>query len=126
MEAYEAELEAQLRGTTLDASFERGAAPAQAGSNTLNSASKRNKPAGAGTEPGSAAAGQQGAGTSGGGVGEEEALQPVDLDLNLVRNLVRSVASQQGFAGPGTNLASLLGLELPQSLQPEDADAKSG
>jgi len=44
----------------------------------------------------------------------------VDLDLNLVRNLVRSVASQQGFAGPGTNLASLLGLDLPQNVTEED------
>ncbi|KAF5832013.1 SGT1 protein-domain-containing protein [Dunaliella salina] len=128
MEAYAAELEAQLRGTTLDASFERGAAPAQAGP-SLDSRSRSDKPAGAGAEPGlasTAASVQQRAGIRGEGSGEDEALQPVDLDLNLVRNLVRSVASQQGFAGPGTNLASLLGLELPQSLQPEDADGGSG
>ena len=54
-----------------------------------------------------------------GGVGEQvmpaddEAIRPVDVDLNLVSSLLESVASQQGMPGPATNLAAMLGLKLP-------------
>ena len=42
------------------------------------------------------------------GVGGE-----VDLDWNLVQNLVESFNSQEGGAGPTTNLLSMLGGSLP-------------
>lgn len=38
---------------------------------------------------------------------------PVDVDINLVQNLLASVDVQQGMAGPGSNLAGMLGLSLP-------------
>lgn len=100
MDLYASELESQLRGTTLDVSFEKG-----------SSAHKRD----------STAAGASGSSTNAEGQ-STEALEPVNLDLNLVNSLMQSVASQQGFAGPGTNLASLLGLRLPQSVK-TDGDA---
>ena len=40
-------------------------------------------------------------------------LQPVDLDLNLVSNLLESFASQQGLPGPASNLTGMLGVKLP-------------
>ncbi|KAL6777125.1 hypothetical protein ACKKBF_B20300 [Auxenochlorella protothecoides x Auxenochlorella symbiontica] len=36
-----------------------------------------------------------------------------DLDAELVRNLLASVGMQEGTAGPGSNLAALLGVKLP-------------
>ena len=38
----------------------------------------------------------------------EEPLRPVDLDVNLVKNLLASVAGQQGLAGPFTGLLAEL------------------
>lgn len=40
-------------------------------------------------------------------------LPPVDLDLNLVRNLLQSVDAQGPEAGPGTTLMAQLGASLP-------------
>lgn len=45
-------------------------------------------------------------------------LQPVDLDLNLVSNLLESFASQQGLPGPASNLTGMLGVKLPPHGQP--------
>lgn len=45
--------------------------------------------------------------------GDLEDLPPVDLDLNLVRNLLQSVDAQGGSAGPGTTLLGQLGASLP-------------
>lgn len=44
---------------------------------------------------------------------EEEELQPLDVDLNLVTNLLESLASQAGLAGPASNLLQSLGIHLP-------------
>ena len=49
---------------------------------------------------------------------ESEDTRPVDLDLNLVKNLLASYSAQQGFSGPVSNLLGSLGLTLP-----EDADS---
>ncbi|XP_072546684.1 protein ecdysoneless homolog isoform X4 [Salminus brasiliensis] len=43
----------------------------------------------------------------------EEELQPLDVDLNLVTNLLESLASQAGLAGPASNLLQSLGIHLP-------------
>ncbi|KAL3926063.1 MAG: hypothetical protein SGPRY_003482 [Prymnesium sp.] len=43
----------------------------------------------------------------------EEEYQPVDLDLNLVKNLLASYSSQHGLAGPVSNLLGTMGLDLP-------------
>ena len=42
-------------------------------------------------------------------------MQPVDLDLNLVENLLASYAGQQGLPGPASNLAGLMGISLPDN-----------
>lgn len=55
-------------------------------------------------------------GSSPGEVGMEETeeeIQPLDVDLNLVTNLLESLSSQAGLAGPASNLLQSLGLHLP-------------
>lgn len=44
---------------------------------------------------------------------EEEDIQPLDVDLNLVTNLLESLSCQAGLAGPASNLLQSLGLQLP-------------
>ena len=44
---------------------------------------------------------------------EEEEVLPLDLDLNLVTNLLESLSSQAGLAGPASNLLQSLGIHLP-------------
>ncbi|KAM6956604.1 protein ecdysoneless homolog [Aplochiton taeniatus] len=44
---------------------------------------------------------------------EEEEIQPLDVDLNLVTNLLESLSSQAGLAGPASNLLQSLGIHLP-------------
>ena len=49
---------------------------------------------------------------------EEEEIQPLDVDLNLVTNLLESLSSQAGLAGPASNLLQSLGFHLPQNNDP--------
>lgn len=107
MEQYSSALDSQLRGTHMASSFARvGDDPTAAAAAGTPSAAA----AGASPADGGAAAdgGQQDAQ---GGEGE---LQPVDLDLNLVSNMLESFASQQGLPGPASNLAGMLGVPLSQ------------
>jgi hypothetical protein len=89
MEAYMAQLDQELRGTTLDASFERTPP-------TTAAVPARSVTAGATADDGDEVAAAGAA-----GVGE---LPPVDLDLNLVRHLLDSMASQGAAPGPASNL----------------------
>ncbi|KAI9098700.1 SGT1 protein-domain-containing protein [Phlyctochytrium arcticum] len=43
----------------------------------------------------------------------EEEFLPVDLDVNLVKNILESFSSQQGLPGPAASIMSSLGLSLP-------------
>lgn len=43
----------------------------------------------------------------------DEDFTPVDVDLNLVKNLLDSFSSQQGLPGPASNLLGLMGRQLP-------------
>ncbi|XP_019953690.1 protein ecdysoneless homolog [Paralichthys olivaceus] len=43
----------------------------------------------------------------------EEEIQPLDVDLNLISNLLESLSCQEGLAGPASNLLQSLGLHLP-------------
>ncbi|KAF2283886.1 hypothetical protein GH714_016897 [Hevea brasiliensis] len=43
----------------------------------------------------------------------EEEFTPVDVDVNLVKSLLDSFSSQEGQAGPASNLLGLMGLQLP-------------
>ena len=85
MAAYMAQLDGELAGTTMEASFER--APASA-----KSAAAAEAAAAAGDDEDTDAA----------------ELPPVDLDLNLVRHLLDSVASQGAAPGPASNLLNEL------------------
>ena len=52
-----------------------------------------------------------------GDTGEEEvggALEPVDVDFNLVKNLLESYTSQEGGAGPASNILQSLGVHIPE------------
>ncbi|XP_037637827.1 protein ecdysoneless homolog [Sebastes umbrosus] len=54
-----------------------------------------------------------------GGVEEtEEEIQPLDVDLNLVANLLESLSCQAGLAGPASNLLQSLGIHLPPNSDP--------
>ncbi|XP_030444511.2 protein ecdysoneless homolog isoform X2 [Syzygium oleosum] len=44
----------------------------------------------------------------------DEDFTPVDVDVNLVKNLLDSFSSQEGLPGPASNLLGLMGLRLPQ------------
>ncbi|XP_037542033.1 protein ecdysoneless homolog [Nematolebias whitei] len=48
----------------------------------------------------------------------EEEIQPLDIDVNLVTNLLESLSSQAGLAGPASNLLQSLGLHLPPNSDP--------
>uniref|UniRef100_A0AAV2JR24 Ecdysoneless n=2 Tax=Knipowitschia caucasica TaxID=637954 RepID=A0AAV2JR24_KNICA len=48
----------------------------------------------------------------------EEEIQPLDIDLNLVTNLLESLSSQAGLAGPASNLLQSLGIHLPPNSDP--------
>lgn len=39
---------------------------------------------------------------------------PVDVDVNLVKNLLDSFSSQQGLPGPTSNLLGVMGVQLPK------------
>jgi len=45
---------------------------------------------------------------------EEERLPPVDVELNLVTNILKSYKAQGGAAGPASNIYGMLGVELPE------------
>uniref|UniRef100_A0A8C6LZX8 Ecdysoneless cell cycle regulator n=1 Tax=Nothobranchius furzeri TaxID=105023 RepID=A0A8C6LZX8_NOTFU len=47
-----------------------------------------------------------------------EDIQPLDIDVNLVTNLLESLSSQAGLAGPASNLLQSLGLHLPPNSDP--------
>lgn len=53
-----------------------------------------------------------------GGEETEDDIQPLDLDLNLVTNLLESLSSQAGLAGPASNLLQSLGIHLPPNSDP--------
>uniref|UniRef100_H3DI00 Ecdysoneless homolog (Drosophila) n=1 Tax=Tetraodon nigroviridis TaxID=99883 RepID=H3DI00_TETNG len=54
----------------------------------------------------------------GSGQSQEEQVQPLDLDLNLVTNLLESLSCQAGLAGPASNLLQSLGIKLPANSDP--------
>ena len=56
---------------------------------------------------------------------DTDSLRPVDLDLNLVKNLLSSYSSQDGLAGPVSNLLGSMGLSLPDDQDKKRAAASS-
>uniref|UniRef100_A0A669F3F8 Ecdysoneless homolog (Drosophila) n=1 Tax=Oreochromis niloticus TaxID=8128 RepID=A0A669F3F8_ORENI len=49
---------------------------------------------------------------------KEEEIQPLDVDVNLVTNLLESLSCQAGLAGPASNLLQSLGIHLPPNSDP--------
>ncbi|XP_030643356.1 protein ecdysoneless homolog [Chanos chanos] len=47
-----------------------------------------------------------------------EEIQPLDVDLNLVTNLLESLSSQAGLSGPASNLLQSMGIHLPPNADP--------
>ena len=43
-----------------------------------------------------------------------EGLKPVDIDFNLVKNLLESYTSQEGGAGPTSNILQSMGIKMPE------------
>jgi len=41
-------------------------------------------------------------------------LSPVDIDFNLVKNLLKSYTSQEGGAGPTSNILQSMGIKIPE------------
>ena len=45
---------------------------------------------------------------------EDDDFRPVNVDLNMVKNLMESYNSQQGTAGPTSNILGSMGMRLPR------------
>ena len=48
---------------------------------------------------------------------EHVELKPVDVDFNLVKNLLDSYSSQQGLAGPASNILKSMGVNIPDDTE---------
>ena len=46
--------------------------------------------------------------------GRQQELKPVDIDFNLVKNLLESYTSQEGGAGPTSNILQSMGIRMPE------------
>lgn len=47
-------------------------------------------------------------------------LKPLEVDMNLVKNLVESYSSQDGLPGPASNILGLMGIDLNKSDRESD------
>lgn len=53
---------------------------------------------------------------------DTEAFEPVDIDMNALKNILESYQSQMGGAGPASNMLGPMGIRLepePQTEKPE-------
>lgn len=46
---------------------------------------------------------------------------PVDVDFNLVKNILESFSTQQGLAGPASNILNSMGVWLPPNKDSTDS-----
>eukprot|EP00898_Chlorokybus_atmophyticus_P001396 jgi/Chlat1/2257/Chrsp17S02567 len=53
-------------------------------------------------------------------VKSKEVLAPVNVDVNLVKNMLASYSAQEGLAGPASTLLGAMGLNLPDNLDDVD------
>lgn len=47
---------------------------------------------------------------------EDDDFQPVDIDLNTVKNLLESYGAQEGLAGPASNILGSMGVNIPPNM----------
>jgi hypothetical protein len=102
MQAYSQALEQQLGSTHLAATFTQQQQQETPGAPTAGTSGSTSSKAAQPPPPPPQQQQQQ-----------QQQLAPVDLDMNLVRSLMDSVAAQGGLPGPASNMAGLLGLSLP-------------
>ncbi|EFJ05878.1 hypothetical protein SELMODRAFT_431192 [Selaginella moellendorffii] len=51
---------------------------------------------------------------------------PVDVDLNLLKNLLDSYSSQQGLPGPASNVLGMMGMQLPDDKEEHKHNTQLG
>ena len=44
---------------------------------------------------------------------EDDDFQPVDVDINLVKNIMESLSTQEGEPGPASNILGSMGMKPP-------------
>ena len=44
---------------------------------------------------------------------DEDDFQPVDIDINLVKNIMESLSTQEGGPGPASNILGSMGIKPP-------------
>ncbi len=107
-ESYDAVLAQQLRDTSLAHTFTTAEA-------VLNAEEGKRDQSGGGTTAGEEHSDKDNE--------EDISLLPVDVDANLVASLLASYQEQAGLPGPASNLAGLLGINLPDNV-PDDNSSK--
>lgn len=103
MKSYMSQMDQELSHTTLGKSFEKESKLAEAVTSQEKSRNASSKLA-------SDEANE-----------DQDDSSPVDVDLNLVKNILESFSLQQGLAGPATNILSAMGVNLPQDSQSGEA-----
>ncbi|KAL3877377.1 hypothetical protein ACJMK2_035095 [Sinanodonta woodiana] len=53
---------------------------------------------------------------------EDDDFQPVDVDLNTVKNMLESLGAQQGLPGPASNILNTMGIVLPPPKEDGSSD----
>ncbi|XP_052069316.1 protein ecdysoneless homolog [Mytilus californianus] len=53
---------------------------------------------------------------------EDDGFKPVDIDMTVVKNMLQSLESQQGLAGPASNILGSMGIKAPAPMAEEDDD----
>ncbi|XP_072043233.1 protein ecdysoneless homolog [Amphiura filiformis] len=107
------QMDRELAGTEIGKSFEKEPAETDA---TKSLSLSQSQPRKASSEAAGVSRGPAGAAATG---DEEDEERPVEVDVNLLKNIMESYSSQQGLAGPASNILHSLGVHLPQD---EDKD----
>ena len=116
--AYEAELERQLRGTTLGQTWGRdggggGTGEAEEEEQLGEGLPPPSRAAKRATTTASAVGGSSGIACLDSSSAADSPLVPVDVDVNLIESLLASYAGEAGVPGPASTLAGMLGVSLP-------------
>lgn len=91
-------MDQQLSSTTLPQSFVRPSEAVATDANAANHVPGESEPA---------------ASSKDGTTEEDKSDEPLNVDVNLMKNLLDSYSAQQGLPGPASNLLGMLGLHLP-------------
>ncbi|XP_063961353.1 protein ecdysoneless homolog [Lytechinus pictus] len=53
---------------------------------------------------------------------DDDEYKPVEVDVNLLKNILESYSSQQGLAGPASNILHSMGVHVPVNADDDDGD----